>query len=80
MKQQSFKKGDHIQFIHPRITRGNPVTGKFLTDSDGWLTIKLTKEIEGLVTLWGKGDKYTCRKSLISDIEKVNEAIKNNKK
>lgn len=62
------KPGTEISFNAKRILDGNPVTGIFVSDNEEWITVKLTKDIEGLTMGWCKGEEKTFRKSLIGEI------------
>ena len=41
--------GKQVEFHAQRILKGNPVTGKLLSDDNEWVEIELTKELEGMV-------------------------------
>lgn len=69
--KSKYKKGEHLQFDATRVMIGNPVTGKFISEDKEWLTVELTKQIEGLVNVWEIGYNRSFRKSLISNIKKI---------
>ncbi len=60
---------DHIQFTAQRITKGNPVTGTFVSEDETWITVKLTKYIEGLANAWDIGEEKTFRKSFLTNLK-----------
>lgn len=63
--------GEEISFSAIRITRGNPVTGIYLSEDEQNITVRLTKDIEGVTTTWDKGAERTFDKSLIGRISRV---------
>lgn len=63
--EKTIKKGTPLEFHASRIIHGNPVQGTFVSMSDEWITVKLTKNISGLVNEWHEGDEKAFRKSLI---------------
>jgi hypothetical protein len=69
------KVGDEIKFHAQRILRGNPVTGVLIEDEGEWITVKLTRYIEGMANSWDKGDEKAFRKCLINgDITVIHAA------
>lgn len=73
-KEEKFapKKGDEIEFTAARIQIGNPVTGTLTNDwkdDDEWVSVTLTKRIEGLVNIWLAGEMRSFRKSFLSHLK-----------
>lgn len=66
MKSKNPLLKKEVTFTAQRIIVGNPVTGILLSEDDEWIEVKLTKDLEGLATVWYSGDKKQFRKSLIN--------------
>lgn len=68
---KEFIEGDTVEFNHVRIQRGNPVTGRVTSFNAEYITLYLHKEVEGLVTTWGRGTTKQFRREFIDSEIKV---------
>jgi len=64
------KIGDDIIFTANRIFNGNPVEGKLVSEDKEWIGVELSHTIEGMNTVWEKGETKKFRRSSISSPEK----------
>jgi hypothetical protein len=75
-EKRKSKLGKHVEFTAERILKGNPVTGTMVSNDEEWITVVLTKDIEGLVNVWYAGEKVSFRKSLIRGEIKIIKPLK----
>ncbi len=60
--------GKTVQFHAQRIIKGNPVKGLVVLEDKEWITLKLSHDLEGMVTFWYKYEEKAFRKTLISEL------------
>jgi hypothetical protein len=65
------KIGSVIEFTAIRIAKGNPVRGILRAKDKSGIEVELLKDIEGLVTIWYKGEKRHFDFFLIHSIKEV---------
>lgn len=63
--------GKKVTFYASRILKGNPVKGTVVAEDETWITLRLSKTIEGMTTIWFMGEEKQFRKTLILGAIKV---------
>lgn len=70
-KKSGIKPGTNVSFTGMRISVGNPVKGKLISEDDEWIEVKLSHTIEWLVNVWFAGETKNFRKCLITGLKSI---------